>query len=334
MRRYRALALAALTSAAALLFAAPAEANINELFAELFGRAREPRVRLGYEFRQWETRPVKTGGGPLAYRQHLADVSVPLASTENEKWRLDLTGRLDEASTGARFANGRMIPARLWDIGAGASYSHQLEEERSLAFSFLFGSNGDEPFRHARDLTAQANLLYKRPAPGPEAAWIFALNFSTNRNFANFIPIPGVAYYFRPTESLRLALGVPFFTVLWNPVPRAILNISYFPLNNAQARLSYFVFGPAQAYAQVRYQTKNFLPADRVSSKERFFYEEALAQAGITSPLSKSLMVDLYGGVSFDRKFFFGRRTTDKQSTQVLRPEQGPFGSLRLIASF
>jgi hypothetical protein len=326
--------LAFAAAAIAFLAAAPAHANLNELFTELFGRPREPRVRVGYEFRQWKAREMKTGGGPLAFRQQLVDLSIPLKSTDDEKWRLDLGGRLDEPRTEAQFGNGRAIPNRLWDVGAGLSYSRQLEADRALAFSFQLATNGDEPFRHGRDVTAQANLLYKRPAPGPEAAWLFALNFSTNRNFANYIPIPGFAYFFRPTESLRLALGVPFFTALWNPVPKAILNVSYFPLNNAQARFSYFFFGPAQAYAQVRYQTKNFLTADRVFTRERLFYEEAVVQAGLTSPVSRSLSFDLYGGVSFDRKFFFGRRTTDKQKEQVLRPNRGPFGALRLIASF
>lgn len=325
---------AALGVLLALLGPSSAHANVNELFTELFGRPREPRVRAGYEFRQWETRPMKMRGGRLSLRQHLADVSLPLSSAENERWRLDLTGRLDEVGTEARFVNGRGIPAALWDSAAGVSYSRQLEEGRALAFSFQLGTNGDEPFRHLRDVVAQGNLIYKRPAPGPEASWIFALNFSTNRNFANYIPIPGFAYFFRPTETLRLALGVPFFTALWNPVPKAILNISYFPLNNAQARFSYFLFGPAQAYAQVRYQTKNFLTADRSDARERLFYEEAVAQAGITSPVSRSLMLDLYGGFSFDRKFFYERRTSDKHRSEVLRPGHGPFGSLRLIASF
>ncbi|RZA06347.1 MAG: hypothetical protein EOP11_10615 [Proteobacteria bacterium] len=310
-----------------------ARANINELFADLFGRPREAKVRAGYEARQWKERTDSAGG--LSYqRQQLFDLSIPVATSETERWKIDLAGRLDEVKGKIGFANGRLVPNRLWDLGLGFSHSRRLEGDRALAFSVLVGSNGDQPFRRGRDTVAQGNLIYKVPAAGPEASWLFLLNFSNTRNFANYIPIPGVAYFFRPTETLRLALGVPFFTALWNPTPKSILNVSYFPLNNVQARFSYFFFGPAQGYAQVRYQSKNYLTSDRTDIRERLFYEEAILQVGVTSPVSKDLAFDLYAGRAFDRKFFQGKRTLDKSRTEVLRPAAGPFAALRLIASF
>jgi hypothetical protein len=326
---------ASLILAGACLALSPGEAraNINELFLDLFGRPREARVRAGYEVRQWKERADNQRD--LSFqRQQLFDLSIPVATSETQRWKIDLAGRLDELKGRAAFSNGREVPKRLWDLGVGLSHSRQLPGDRALAFSALVGSNGDQPFRRGRDTVAQGNLIYKIPAAGPEASWLFLLNFSNTRNFANYIPIPGVAYFFRPSETLRLSLGVPFFTALWTPTPKTILNVSYFPLNNAQARLSFFFFGPAQAYAQLRYQSKNYLTADRTDTRERLFYEEAILQVGVTSPVSKDLAFDLYGGRAFDRKFFFGQRTLDKARTEVLRPEAGPFAAIRLIASF
>lgn len=317
----------------ALLAPLAAHASMNDVFAELFGRPDRPSLKASYELRQLETEAVKQSDDKVELRQHAIDASIPLNNLSDKRWKLLLENRLDEVESNARFPDGRRLPRKLWDLKAGLSHLRQLEEERTVAGSFEIGSTSDQPFSAFRDTTFQGSAVYKVPTEA-EAGWLFAVQWSNTRNFANYIPIPGIAYYFRPADSLRLALGVPFFVVFWSPFDKAVVNMSYFPLNVGQVRFSYFVFGPAQAYAQVKYQTKNYFLEGRQKKEERLFYEEAVAQVGFSMPLERNLLVDASAGLSFDRKYFFGEGTRDKKDGQLIRPDKGPFASLRLIATF
>lgn len=319
--------------ALALLHPLGAHASLQDFFAELFGRPDRPVLRASYEIRQFETREVKQTNDKLSLRQHSFNGSVPLNRLSDKRWRLLTEAKLDEVGSSARFPDGRGVPDKLWNLNAGFSHLRQLSEDRTIGGTFEAGSASDQPFGAFRDTIFQANAIYKVPAEG-DATWIFILNWSNNRSFANYLPLPGAAYFFRPTESVRLALGLPFFMAFWSPFDKAVVNLTYFPLNSGTFRFSYFVFGPAQAYAQVKYQTKNYYLAERTKKRERLFYEEAVAEAGFSMPLERNLSVDANAGLSFDRKYFFGEETTDKRNGLLIRPDKAPFASVRLIATF
>lgn len=310
-----------------------AHANVNEIFAELLGRPDRAGLKASYEMRQYESTPMKAGGGKLGLRQHSAEASIPLSRLSDKKWKLLFSGDVDEIRTNARFPNGRPLPNTVANVGAGLSHIRMLEGDRIVGGSFLLGSSGDQPFAAARDFSFQANLVYKLPAEN-EAAWIFLLSFANNRGLFNYAPLPGFAYFFRASEKLRIAVGLPFFTLLWSPLEKTVFSLSYFPLYNTQAKLSYFLFGPAHVFAQLKYQSKNFFLSDRRNDKERMFAEEAVANVGFAMPLERNILVDASAGYSFDRKFFLGEKITEKKLGQVVRPKNAPYASVRLVTIF
>lgn len=316
------------------LASTPARANINEIFAELLGCPDRGRVKASYQVKQSQTRGIKHSPHTFGLRQHQLEATIPLNGLSDRKWKLHLNVEADEIRTGARFPNGRSLPRTLWDAGLGLSHSRILESGRTLAASLLVGSNSDQPFSAARDVVFQGNLVLKSPAAG-ESAWLYFLNISNNRSFANYLPLPGFAYYFQASDSLRMAVGLPFVMAFWSPFEKAVVNFSYFPLYNGQLRFSYFLFGPAQLYAQARYQSRHHLLSDRSDSRERLFNEEILGQLGFSMPLERNAMVDVSGGYTFDRKVYLSRKGRfQSASGQVLRPEKGLTGSIRLIATF
>jgi hypothetical protein len=309
-------------------------ANANEIFAEMMGRPSRPGMKASYELRQTETQPLKASDHSFRTRRHQFEASVPLSNTVDRRWKLHLGAEADEIRTNERFPAGRDVPTSLYDLNAGISYLRIRDNNHTVAGTFTVGSASNRPFGAFRDTSLQANLMYKVPMEG-ENAWIFLLNFSNNRGFAEYLPLPGAAYYFKATDSLRLALGVPFFLVFWSPFDKGIFSLSYFPLYRGQARFSYFFFGPAQAYVQAKYESRSHFLFGRKDIRERIFQEEANVTAGVSMPLERHLLVDLAAGYAFERKVYVGRKGRFQEASgQVLRPEKGPFASLKLVASF
>lgn len=318
----------------ALLALSPllAQANIGDVFAELMGRPERGGVKASYEVKQFESAPI--GNHKLSLRNQRAQVNVPLNSLSDRKWKLMLNGGLEEIHTNARFPGGRPLPNQVWDAGAGVSYMRQTEEDRTIGGFFQVGSHGDRPFGAFRDTSIEATAFYKVPQEN-EAAWIFFLSFANDRGFLNYIPLPGAAYFFRPHEKLRMAIGVPFVMAFWSPFEKAVASFTYFPVNRGQVKFSYFLFGPAHFYLGARYQSENSFPSDRSARKERFFYEEAVADMGFSMPLERYLLADISAGYSFDRKYFLGEGQRDwKENGLIVRAKKAPFATLRLTATF
>jgi hypothetical protein len=307
-------------------------ADMGEVFAELMGRPDRGGVKASYEVRQFETSQI--GGHMLGLRHHTAQLNMPLNSLSDRKWKLMLNGGLEEIRTNARFPSGRPLPNQVWNAGAGISYMRLTEEDRTVGGYFQVGSHGDRPFGAFRDTSIEATAFYKIPQEN-EAAWIFFLSFANDRGFLNYVPLPGAAYFFRPHDKLRLALGVPFVMAFWSPFEKAVASLTYFPVNRGQVKFSYFLFGPAHFYLGARYQSENSFPSDRSARKERFFYEEAVADIGFSMPLERYLLADVSAGYSFDRKYFLGEGQTDwKENGLIVRAKKAPFATLRLTATF
>jgi hypothetical protein len=309
-------------------------ANSNDLFAELLsGRPDRGNVRTSLESRIYETAEIKNSQEMYGQRQYRLETTIPLQHLEDKKWKLHLNGFHQEIRSNFLFPNRRGIPNSLWKIQAGASHTRLTEENRTLGGNLFVGTNSDAPFGYSRDLIVQANFVYKIPTEG-DNAWLFFLNFSNDRSFANYIPIPGAAYFFRPAESLRLALGVPFFFLFWTPFEKAVFNVSYFPVYNGQAKFSYFLFGPAHIYLQAKFEGESSRISERNNSRERFLQEELQGLLGFVMPLEQRILLEANGGYSWDRRAFLGEDSSDRKLGQIARPEKTPFATIKLSASF
>lgn len=310
-----------------------AQANLNEVFADLLGRPPERGGwKASYEIRQYGAKPAD--GEKVSLRQHSVQAGFPLSSLIDRRWKLYLNGETDEIGSRARFPNGRPMPNQVWNLGSGVSYSRLTDSDRTVGGHLMLGSNSDRPFGALRDSTFESTLFYKIPEEN-EAAWVFFLNLSNNRGFLDYIPLPGAAYFFKPHPRLRMALGVPFILAFWSPFDGGVWSFTYYPVYSAQTKFSYFIFGPAHVFVQAKYHSKNYRLWDRADKKERFFYDEAVASGGFSMPLERNWMVEGSAGLSFERKFFLGEDSTDwKSGGQVIRPARAPFAALKLIATF
>jgi hypothetical protein len=317
-----------------LLISWPSFAAEGDLFGELFARpGRKTGPRLSYDLRQYETQNQKNDSHKQGLRRHEAEFSLPLSRLTDRRWKLSVDGGLEESRTNARFPNGRLMPSKLWHSTNSLSYFRMLDGDKALGGSFTVGSNSDAPYSQFRDFVFQANAIYRSPSD-LDSGWIYFLNFSNNRNFLNYIPVPGFAYYFKASSSLRMTLGIPFLMAVWTPFEKAALSFTYFPVHHAQLKFSYFIFGPVHAFLQAKHESKNYLLDNRPATKERLLREEGTFLAGISTPLEDYLVMEASAGYSVDRKYFLGEDFSDKDQGQILRFKSAPFAQLKLNAVF
>jgi hypothetical protein len=316
----------------ALLFCALAFAAGNDFMGDLMsppGMSRGPRAR--YEYRHYGNAGMNHESFEL--RQSKFDVSTPLVTEENSQWRAHASADYDSINTKALFPNGRQLPNRLWDIGAGLTHSRTVQGDRTLGGNFTVGSASDRPFGAGRDLGFSLNLTYKVPQEN-EAAWIFFVSMSNTRGFLNYLPLPGVAYAFKAGERTRLVLGIPFLMIFWRPLDPWIVTFMYFPIRTVELRVAYGSPRGLQPYALASFRSRNFRIYDRAEKEERLFNDEGLLQAGLNLPVQRWLAFDLGGGLSFERKYFLAKKLTHRGSSPLITAENAVFGHFKATASF
>lgn len=327
------LLVSLLVSLLAIPFSFSAHASQAELFGELFGRPSRPGVKAFYELEQYGKADQRLAMESLQLRKHHLDFRVPLNRLSDKRWQFFQETKLEQTETNARFANGTGVPRNLWQAHFGLTHIRELEEGNTFAGSFSIGSASNALFSQLKDTIVQSTLIYKTPT-SDDAGWVYLLNFSTGRSFLNYYPLPGIAYYFRPADSLRLTVGLPFFLLFWTPFEKTVVNLTYFPLMSGQFKFSYFLFGPAHIYAQTKTNSENYLLKDRPSSKDRLFREEINSTVGINMPLERNILADLHGGYSWERKYFIAHRTRAEKDVSVLRYENAFYAGLKLTAVF
>jgi hypothetical protein len=164
-------------------------------------------------------------------------------------------------------------------------------------------------------------------------AWILLLNYSSNREFLNHIPLPGLGYYWEPSDSFSALVGTGFFTLQYRPTEKLGLMATYTPLRTVDARITYQIFRPVRLWANFDWTNERSFRAGRADPDDRLFYYEKRVRLGATIGLARWVYVDLAVGYSFDRFYFEGEGYDDRGHNRI-DIRGGPFVAARLGVRF
>jgi hypothetical protein len=309
---------------------APAQPDLSGMLSPQVGVA-APRFdyRFGYQFAQ----PV--GGQPTTFSALRNDLSLstPIWQDAPDEWTASAGIRNETFSTHAILPTTRQpFPEDLYNIRLGTAYRHDLDDGWVAGGNVTVGSASDQPFSTFNEVTFSANGFLRVPN-GERDAWLFSLNFSTNRDYLNYVPIPGVAYFWAPSDSFQATLGIPFASIRYVPDEDLELTASYALLTNVHARATYHFWRPLAAFAGFDWDEESFLRAGRLDSRDRLFYYEKRLTAGLRYELARSANVELSGGYGFDRFFFEGRNSSDSHLNRI-DIGAGPFVGARVMMRF
>ena len=197
---------------------------------------------------------------------------------------------------------GVPFPDELWSVNLGVTYRYLFESGHVLGGSVSVGSASDQPFHSSQEIVESVMLFVKVPAADRDA-WLFALAYSNNREYANSYPIPVVEYFYNPSWDFHAMVGFPMEFLEWRPAQDLILRLTYALIHNIHALATYHVADPLRVYVGFDWNTEEYLLVDRPETDDRFFYDEKRAKGGARLELGEGFSIDLSGGYAFGRKY-------------------------------
>jgi hypothetical protein len=206
------------------------------------------------------------------------------------------------------------FPSELWNVTFGAMYAHKFDNGWSGGLGVNFGSASDKPFHSIDELNLGFLSFLQVPVRDDRDWWRFSLMYSPVGTL-NF-PIPGIAYVWNPSDTLRVSIGLPP-ALTWRPIEDLVINVSYMPLVTVNARATYrvaervFLFGGFESLQEA------YLLADRENLSDRFMGFEKRLIGGVRWVACKQATLELNGGWAFDRYYGVGQNQVGDLQDQV-----------------
>lgn len=280
------------------------------------------RLGASYRISYFPDQPVRGQATDLAFVEHEVSIGVPL----DDEWSISAKSRIQDFDTRAALPL-QPFPGELYDVSAGFGFRHISGDREIVGFRASFGSASDKPFHSGDEITGEVSGFLVLPS-GDRDAWILSLHWSNNREFANTIPLPGVAYLWRPSDEFRLLVGFPFIAIEAKPADDVTVRLTWAAIRTIHFSTVWKAFGAVQFLVGFDWSGQRYLLARRADADDRLFYNEKRFSAGIRVEPCEHAFIELTGGYVFDRFWFVGRSLKDDDVS--LDVGDGGFVALRI----
>lgn len=277
----------------------------------------------------------------LGWFGHDLRLSVPLHQDESNEWLLRAQVAVLDFYGDARLPDPRWwwrsrrvaFPDQLWNVQLGTSYRRKLANDWIVGGTFTVGSPSDEPFASGDDIAVSFNGALRVPA-GESGAWLFSLNWSNVRDFAQYVPLPGVGYAFGAGPMLDGVVGFPFSRVDYRPVDWLVLRGSYFFPRTIDTEVAVPIAG-WELFTGYEWRNEAWLWSQRREDDDRLRYYEQAVRLGVRSPafLAGRARLEVEGGYAFQRYWYVGDDYTERDEAR-LGVGDGPYGKVQLRVEF
>jgi hypothetical protein len=259
----------------------------------------------GYKALWLPNQPVTNQAAHLEMEQQDLSLAVPIWKSGPDGLMFSTRVRWETFQTDVILPDsGRPFPADLWNVSFGTTYFHRFDSGNVGGVSVNLGSASDQPFHSFQEDTASVSGFLRVPQ-GEHNAWLFLLFFSTNGQLAD-IPIPGVAYFYAPSDVFQATIGFPFATIKYHPQENWRFELSYALITSVHARAIYQPLSWLDCYAGYDWLNESYLLVDRPEEKDRFYYYEMRVSAGVKFKLPMHASLDISAGYAFDRYYYEG----------------------------
>ncbi len=277
-------------------------------------------------------------GTEMRFAEHDMRLRFPIWQDETREWTMSTRLKSLDFDTDAWLPDDRIpfvgddFPDHLWDIRLGTTYRQKLENDWLMGVDFTIGSPSDRPFASGNEIAVNTNGFLRIP-DGDNNAWVFFLNWSNNREFWQYIPLPGAAYQYRPDDKLDLMVGLPFSSVRYRPLEWLEMDAFYFVPRTVRGRISLLPTENLRFYTGYEWGNERYFRHDRDDNDDRLFYDEQRVKAGVRWDITEALYVDFSGGYAFNRFFFEGEEYDDRHDSRI-NVGDGPFAAIQLVYRF
>src|SRR5581483_3959 len=217
------------------------------------------------------------------------------------------------------------FPDQLWNVNLGVTGAHRFDNGWIGGLGVNGGSASNRPFESTRELYLGVNAFLRIPVRDADA-WNLSLSYSPLGQLA--FPVPGVSYFWHPSDCFSANIGLPF-SIHWRPADDWTFDFSYMLLTTVHAKATYRLTDCLRVYGGYNWLNQGYhLNADGDSTNRFFYYEQNLT-AGARWTATRHLALDVASGYAFDRYYSEGR-ALGGGSGQRVDIEPGPFLSGQL----
>ncbi len=285
----------------------------------------------GYYYPRQEVQVQETG-----FEEYRGETSIilPLPTGPGQEWAATVRTSLRSLKTGALLPDtGERLPSELWDLSFGAVHRRRLANGSILGGQLSLNSPSDRPFFSWRETMINLNGFLQIPAGGRDA-WVFFLNYSSNREFLPHVPIPGAGYLHAPSRDFSLLAGLPLLFVNWAPAARVKFRGFYFPIHTIFLGGEYGLGSGWKLFASWRWDNDRYYRCGRPDKDHRLFWYEQRLEGGLALKTGSGVELSLAGGYAYDRFFFEGKSYADDRTKNRIDLTPGFFLSAHATARF
>lgn len=283
----------------------------------------------GYDAAWYPSQAVGGQRADLGFVRQGLNLGVPVWRDGGDMVMVSLGVRNTLFSTDAVLPDsGRPFPDQLWNLNLGANYMHRFENGWMAGLITGIGSPSDRPFHSIREVNATVGGMLRIPANDRDS-WQFMLLYMSAGPVA--FPLPMASYIWVPSDRLKVTIGLPV-AVEWKPDPDLTVNLSYVPLYNVNARVTYRPAPEVAVYAGYEFLNESYFLAGRADERDRFFAFEQRLVTGLRWDVWKAT-VEANGGYSFGRYYGEGQSQWGALRDRV-DVSPGPFVGVRVGLRF
>ncbi|MBU1851768.1 MAG: hypothetical protein KJ995_05115 [Candidatus Omnitrophica bacterium] len=275
------------------------------------------RTSASYNYRYYGNSDVRNQDTDVGMQQHDAGIMLPIIKKENSDFSVYTTFRYTNWDTKAFLSNTDIeIPNNVYNINFLPTYRYVFENGWMFGAIGQIGSASDKLFNSLDECVYGARVFLKVPS-GERNAWMFLVDYSSNREFLRYVPLPGVGYLYNPNDDLQIFAGFPFAFVRYSPIEKVQLTFSYLPITTIKAKASYEVYKNWKVFADFNLTDQRYFRAGRDNRNERIFYYEKKAGGGLSFSPNRGILLTAQGGYSFDRYMFEAKKYYHSHNTRV-----------------
>jgi hypothetical protein len=204
------------------------------------------------------------------------------------------------------------FPDQFWSVNLGLMGFHRFDNGWTGGGMITGGSASNRPFADVNQLNASVAAFLRIPS-GEHNAWNFSLFYSPLGQIP--IPIPGVSFYWQPSDHFAANIGLPF-QIRYLPTDDIGLDFSYMLLTTVHARATFNIRRPIRFYVGYDWLNQGYRLDTDTNSTNRFFYYEQRVATGVQYRYSRHVFVELSTGYAFDRFYsegsIFGQSSQDR----------------------
>jgi hypothetical protein len=236
--------------------------------------------------------------------------SSPVFKTETDTLAMSANGSRIHLGEALLLDSGATLPADLYRAEIGTQYSHRLGLGKNWGLRGSFGTAGDKVGE-----SPSFSLMGTYAFPGNGGLWVLSIYIANNSPLGNYIPIPGVMYFFK-TANVTTVVGFPVTSVQWTPVNPWSFSFSvYGPILTTEA--AYGSAEDAQFFTDFAWGQQNFILSNRVQEKDRLTIEEKKIVFGFRTPIWENARGEVQFGTAFDRSAYIGQGFFSKAGGQT-----------------